>query len=184
MSDERRESTPGREDAERGRERWTDERTTFQRVYDVMTGVTEFESASAIADRAACSDDGARNALAQLVEMGVVDERDGRPVTYRRNDSYFEWKRIEALASEYSTRDLRDRIDELLAEDETFRERFDAPDPDAIAPATVATADHDELHDHWDAVTRWRSVRHDIAVLQRAAHRADERSGGRDTVSA
>ncbi|WP_254864770.1 DUF7342 family protein [Halovivax gelatinilyticus] len=161
----------------RARQRWVRERTTFQRVYDVVTGLTAFESASGVAERANCSDDGARDALAQLVEMGIVEERDGRPVAYRRNDSYFQWKRIERLASENDAGALRDRVDELVAEDDAFQDRFDAPDPNSIAQTAFETMDHDEIHDRWDAITRWRSVRHDIEILQQAAYRAAQRDG-------
>ena len=45
--------------------------------------------------------------------------------------------------------------------------------------------DHDEMHEQWEAVSRWRSVRHDIEVLQQAAHRAErEEHDTGDTVSA
>jgi hypothetical protein len=178
--------TPSTESAGKARHRWVTERTTFQRVYDVMTGVTKYVSVSDVAGRAACSDDGARDALAQLVEMGIVEERGERPAEYRRNDSYFRWKRIEELARSNAAAELRSCTEALLEEDEAFQERFGAPNPDAISPPTFKTADHDEIHDRWDAVLRWRSVRDDIEVLHQAAHRADKREGTDtdDTVSA
>lgn len=99
------------------RRRWKRDRTTFQRVYDVMTGVTEHASASEVAERADCSPDGARNALTQLAELGIVDRRGGRPAEYRRNKSYFEWKRVETLADDHTAAALRERLDDLLAKD-------------------------------------------------------------------
>ena len=68
-------------------DRWQDERTTFQRVYDVLVGSQSFLTAQGFADRAECSETAARNALEQLAEMGIAGRRDGRPVRYRRNDS-------------------------------------------------------------------------------------------------
>lgn len=186
MSNESPDPTPSQAHTEDARGRWTEERTTFQRVYDVMTGVSDYATAGDVADRAGCSDDGARDALTQLVEMGVVEKRDGRPAEYRRNDSYFRWKRIEELAGENAAAALRSQIDELVEEDEAFQEHFDAPDPDSISPTEFETTDHDEIHDRWKALTRWRSVRHDIEVLQQAAHRAEQRNGNDtgDTASA
>lgn len=177
MTDEPNGPTPSDSHAGESRRRWREDRITFQRVYDVVTGTTDYASASEIADAADCSADGARDALAQLVEMEIAERRDGRPATYRRNDSYFRWKRIEELATNDSADDLRKRVEELLAEDETLQERFDVPDPDAVPPSAFEADDHDEVHERWDALTRWRTVRRDLEIVQRAAHRAERRGG-------
>ena len=113
--------TPGDSHSGESKRRWREEQTTFQRVYDVVTGTTDYATASEVAEEADCSADGARDALAQLVEMGIAERRDGRPATYRRNDSYFRWKRVEDLATSNSVADLRAKIDELAAEDERDR---------------------------------------------------------------
>jgi hypothetical protein len=165
------------EDAEAQR-RWKRSRTTFQRVYDVLTGVTDYASANDIAERADCSPDGARNALTQLVEMGIADRRGSRPAEYRRNESYFEWKRVETLAEEHTPAALRDRLDDLLEEDAELQRSFGVPDPDAAGVAPVEAGDHAAVHDRLESLSRWRTVRHDIELLQRAVSRADAR--GRD----
>jgi len=183
MTDEPSGPTPSDSHSGDSRRRWRDGQTTFQRVYDVITGTTDYTSASDIADAADCSPDGARDALAQLVEMGVAECRDGRPATYCRNDSYFRWKRIEDLAANNSAAELRERIDDLIAEDEVFQGRFDAPDPDTVSPATFDTSDHDEIHDSWDALTRWRTVRRDLKLLQQAAHRTERGGDANDAAS-
>ena len=105
------------DESDEARRRWKRDQTTFQRVYDIMTGVTEHASASEVAERADCSPDGARNALTQLAELGIVDRRESRPAEYRRNESYFEWKRAETLADDHTAAALRERLDDLLAED-------------------------------------------------------------------
>lgn len=174
-------SPPGSGEA---RERWRSERTTFQRVYDVVVGTTEYATASEIGERADCSTDGARAALSQLVEMGIAERRGDRPAEYRRNESYLRWRRIESLAREHSAAELREEVERLLEEDREFQERFDAPDPDAIDPAAFEDVDHEAVHERWDALTRWRSVRSDLNVLQRAVHRAEGDSGGRTGESA
>lgn len=178
--------TPSGRYAGESREQWRETRTTFQRVYDVVTGTTDYETASGIADAADCSDDGARDALSQLVEMGIVHKRGGRPAEYRRNESYFRWRRIEDLARNNTATELRDEVESLLEEDRTFQKRFDVTDPDAVSPIAFETSNHDEIHDQWDGLRRWRSVRRDIEILQRAVHRAEgnERNGVDDAVSA
>lgn len=156
-------------------ERWQSERTTFQRVYDVILGSQTFLTASSVAERAECSETGAREALEQLVEMGIVERQDGRPATYRRNDAYLTWKRIEKLAREHRPAELRDRVEELIADDQSFQERYGVPDPDAVTDEDLATDDHAELHDHWEELGEWRTVRRDIRVLRRAVQRAETR---------
>lgn len=171
-------------DVEDAREQWTAERTTFQRVYDVVMGTEEYTIASDIADRAACSTTGARDALSQLVEMGVVEAHGDRPTEYRRNESYRRWKRIERLARERTAAELREELDALIEEDESLEERFDAPDPDAVSPAVFEDRDHEAVHDCWEALSRWRTVREDLGVIQRAIHRAERNTDDRTGRSA
>jgi len=152
--------------------RWKDGRTTFQRVYDVLVGSQSFLTAREFADRAACSETGARDALEQLSEMGVADRRDGRPARYRRNDSYFRWKRVESLAREHSPDDLQDRLEDLVAEDEAFQAEYGVPDPDAVSTGDLSIEEHDAVQDRWDDLSEWRTVRRDIRLLRRAIERA------------
>lgn len=147
------------------------DRTTFQRVYDALTGVTDPISASEFADRASCSDNGARNVLEQLVEMGIAVRIDGRPARYRRNDAYFEWRRVETLVDEHSIEELRTRLSELVDTDERFQRRYGVPTPEAVSAADLDVADHDTVEDRWDDVREWRTVRRDVRLLRRAVDR-------------
>lgn len=157
-------------------DRWRADRTTFQRVYDVVVGTHEFLTATEFAERVDCSESGARQALEQLAEMGIAERRDGRPTNYRRNDSYFTWRRVESLAREHSPEELRRRVDDLIEEDETFQDAYDVPAPDAVSIDDVPVDDHDAFHQHWEDLGEWRTLRRDIRVLRRAVQRADERT--------
>jgi hypothetical protein len=159
--------------AEPPADRWHEERTTFQRVYDVVLGTQTFRTAQEFAEHAECSETGAREALEQLVEMGITRRRDGRPASYRRNDAYLTWKRVESLAREHDPATLRERVDGLLEEDAAFQERFGVPDPEALTGDDLAGDNHETLHDRWEALTEWRTVRRDIRVLRRAVQRAE-----------
>jgi DNA-binding transcriptional MocR family regulator len=125
------------------------------------------------AERVDCSETGARNALEQLSEMGIARRREGRPATYRRNDSYVRWKRIESLARDHSPGELRARIDDLVAEDERFQAEYGVPDPDAVSTADLPVDDHDALRERWEDLSEWRTVRRDIVLLRRAVERAE-----------
>lgn len=160
------------------RKRWQSDQTTFQRIYDVVVGTHEFRTVQAFADHAACSENGARQALKQLSEMGIARERDGRPAAYRRNDSYFTWKRVESLAHKYDPDELRARVDDLIEEDQAFQERYRVPEPDAVATDDLPVDDHDSLHERWEDLAEWRTVRRDVRVLRQAVQRAEGRLDG------
>ena len=177
--DESTEPSP-RSDAEPTRRQWREDRTTFQRVYDVLTGLTEYERVETIAERAACSADGARNALTQLTEMGIATRRGSRPAKFRRNDSYFRWKRIETLADEHSLPELRERRAELIDEDAEFQAQFEVPEPNAVPSAQLADSDHETVHERLESLSRWRTVRYDIELVQDAITRAERRQRGDD----
>lgn len=157
------------------RDRWHEDRTTFQRVYDLVLGTREFLTAREVADRADCSESGAREALEQLVEMDVARRRDGRPATYRRNDAYLTWKRVESLARDHDPETLRARVEELIEEDEAFQQQFGVPGPDAVTSADLPADDHEALHEAREDLNEWRTVRQDVGVLRRALHRAEAR---------
>jgi predicted ArsR family transcriptional regulator len=158
-------------------DRWHEERTTFQRVYDLLIGTDEFLSASEFAERAECSPGGARSALDQLVEMGIAERHDGRPAGYRRNEAYFRWKRVESLAREHSPSELRQRLDDLAAAEESYRERYGVPTPEAVTTADLEVDDHDAAHERLDDLREWRTVRRDIEILRRAVERAETSVG-------
>ncbi|WP_458187404.1 DUF7342 family protein [Haladaptatus sp. NG-WS-4] len=155
------------------REQWQADRTTFQRVYDILVGTYDPASAHQFAEWADCSENGARQALGQLTEMGIAERTDTRPVTYQRNPSYFRWKRVEQLAREHSPSDLRARIDDLIEDDQAYQAEYGVPDPDAVVTPDDAGEEHETVHERWDDLTEWRAIRRDIALLKRAVQRAE-----------
>lgn len=157
-------------------ESWWSDRTTFQRVYDALVGTKSFTDAQEFAQRADCSETAAREALEQLAEMGIAQRREGRPVGYRRNDSYFEWKRVESLASDNTPDDLRAHIKDLVVADDAFQKQYGVPDPDAVSTADLQADDHDAVEERWEDLNEWRTVRRDIRLLRRAVERAESRS--------
>jgi len=154
-------------------DRWCKDRTSFQRVYDVLVGSQTFLTAQTFANRADCSETAARNALEQLSEMQIAERQDGRPARYRRNESYVRWKRAESLAREHSPEELRERIDELITEDETFQKQYAVPHPGAVTTADLPVDDQEGVSDRWEDLSDWHTVRRDIRVLRRAVERAE-----------
>jgi DNA-binding transcriptional regulator GbsR (MarR family) len=158
---------------------WDADRTTFQRVYDILVGTTDPVSAQQFAEWARCSETGARQALEQLVEMGIAERTGTRPAQYQRNPSYFQWKRVETLAREHSAGELRSRLSELIEADQDLQETYGVPDPDAVVVSDDPVEDHETLHDRWEDLTEWRTIRRDITILKRAVQRAESSNDGR-----
>ncbi|MDS0243755.1 MULTISPECIES: hypothetical protein [unclassified Haloferax] len=154
-------------------EQWRTDRTTFQRVYDILVGTDNPASAQQLAEWADCSENGARQALQQLTEMGIAEKTDTRPATYKRNTSYLRWKRVEQLARGHSPSDLRARVEELIEEDQSFQAEYGVPEPDAVVTTENVVDDHEVLHQQWEDLSEWRTIRRDIQVIQQAVHRAE-----------
>lgn len=161
---------PSKPFAGTARTEWEESRTTFQRVYDYVIGTREFATADEVAERVNCSTAGARDALenwsrweSQSAVIPVRQDTDGMPRTSAGNES------------EHSPEELRHTVDELVDAGQRLQEQYSVPAPDALSPEIFETTDHDTVEEHWDDVAEWRTIRRDIEVLQRAAHRAERK---------
>jgi hypothetical protein len=164
------------------RESWDAERTTFQRVYDVLVGVHEATSVAQFARWADCSETGARSALEQLTETGIAQRREGRPAEYRRNDSFPLATDRSARARASPPRNYVEASRTSLSETTNYGEKSGVPGPEAVTGDELVADDHEQLHEIRDDLTEWRTVRRDIGMLRRAERRADARDA--DGVSA
>ena len=148
-----------------------------ERVYRVALQLYEPARVAEVAERAECAPDTARRHLQRFVDLGVITRVTDDPATYRRNESYFEWRKRQRLA-DCSMDELRDRLETLTARERTFRERYDAETPAAVD--ALAHADHDELEAVWLDLSEWQTVRERIERLEavRRARTSDPTSSG------
>lgn len=134
-----------------------------ERVYRVALQLYDPAGVSGIAERADCAPDTARRHLRRLADIGVIEAVSETPVTYERNESYFEWRqqnRLETLSSS----ELRDRLSKLTSREREFRDRFEADDP-----SDVDAFDHADFHDIddiWAALREWETLRQRIRRLE------------------
>ncbi|RAW44736.1 ArsR family transcriptional regulator [Halorubrum sp. 48-1-W] len=134
-----------------------------ERVYRVALQLYDPTGVSAIAERASCAPDTARRHLERLADIGVVEPVSESPLTYVRNESYFEWRlrnRLEGLSRD----ELHDALAELSDREATFRERFDAESPTAVD--ALDHADYDDLEEVWLALSEWHTLRARIDRLE------------------
>jgi len=139
-----------------------------ERVYRVALQLYEPARIAEVADRASCAPDTARRHLQRLAEIGVIEHVTEEPATYRRNESYFEWRARQRL-SEHSMAELQDRLDALAERERTFRERYGVDDPGAVD--ALEHADHDELDEVWLDLSEWQTVRTRIERLEAVRQR-------------
>ncbi|MGM0447469.1 MAG: DUF7342 family protein [Methanobacteriota archaeon] len=134
-----------------------------ERVYRVALQLYEPAGVSAIAERASCAPDTARRHLKRLADIGVVERVSESPLTFARNESYFEWRlrnRLEALSRD----ELHDRLAELTERESVFRDRFDAESPTDVD--AFDHAEYDDIETVWLALSEWHTVRERIDRLE------------------
>lgn len=123
MTDSEPDSEPSflETDIERSLANRLDDDTIATRVYDTVANIHEPAPISDICDLAMCSPDEARPVLNLLDELNIitVTTNDSESPQYKRNDSYFRWRRAQELAMEFT-------LDELDEMDARFRHQIDA----------------------------------------------------------
>lgn len=140
-----------------------------QRIYGTVLQTREPTTASAIADRVDCDPKTARKYLSWFAELGIVTRHDGHPVTYERNDAYFEWRRVNQLASEHSLEELQQRVQELTARIDEYEDSYDAATPAAVDALAAAEANDDRtIDDVYSDLGDWATARDERERYERA----------------
>jgi hypothetical protein len=153
--------------ADASRSRWQEGADTFDRVYDVLLGITTHTPYAEIATLADCSPNAAKKHLDRLVEMGIASaDRDAEPARYARDDGYLEWQTARQIAAEHSVDEIVERVGELDAERERYEQRFDAANPASVS--AFDGGDHESIHERMVAVSDWQAVVRDIRLYELA----------------
>lgn len=145
---------------------------TDERVYRIALELHEPTPVSEVATRADCSKNAARRHLKRLGEIGLLTRVMENPETFKRNESYFEWRRLSRL-SELSDAEYKNRVGELLAENKEYQKKYDVAKPSDIDPL-----DYDVYGDPeqvWLDLNNWEAIQTEIQDLRRARH--DENVG-------
>jgi DNA-binding transcriptional regulator GbsR (MarR family) len=138
---------------------------TKQRVYGAVLHAREPMTAAEIAERADCSAESARTHLAFYADLGIVIHHDGRPARYERNDDYFEWRRVNELATEHTVDELQTRVSELTDRIEAYREKYTADSP---AEVDVLEYDAEPVDDVYADLGEWATALEERRLHERA----------------
>jgi predicted transcriptional regulator len=154
-----------------------------QRVYGTVLQTREPVTASTIADRVDCDPKTARKYLQWFADLGIVTRHETKPVTYERNDAYFEWRRVNQLAAENTVEELQERVRELTARIGDYEEQYDAPGPSAVDAIAAAEAnDAWTVDDVYSDLADWETARqareqYERARQQRTGSEREQASG-------
>jgi hypothetical protein len=133
-----------------------------ERVRQVLSSITEPTKVSLIADMADCSKQGAREALREYAELGVVNRVNDNPELYERNPAYFKFLRGHQLARDHDLGDIRERLREVYQEHRRYAKRFDADSPDEI------DVDERDDEERFQAVLDWEATLEEADDLREA----------------
>lgn len=109
-----------------------------ERVYAVVLQIREPTPVSELTERADCDRATARKYLDWFAELSIVTKYNTQqPVTYERNEAYFEWRRINEIAQEYTIDELRDRVGTIRDRILTYQETYNATTPSTVNALSV-----------------------------------------------
>ena len=140
-------------------------RSAEERVYDTILQTRQPTTAKDMADAADCDPKTARKYLDWFATLGVVTEHDGEPPTYERNDRYFEWRRINELASKPAA-ELQSQVQSLAERIETYEQRYNTDDPGEVnsltPPGDIST------ETAFAELTDWQTARSELQRHEQA----------------
>jgi predicted transcriptional regulator len=136
-----------------------------ERVYRTALELYTPTRVAVVAERADCSKNAARRHLRRLADIGVLTRVMDNPETFERNESYFEWRRLNRL-SELDEDEYRDRLGELLSENEAYKKEYEVEEPDAIDP--LAYGEYGDAEQVWLDLNNWAAIRREIRDLRRS----------------
>lgn len=156
---------------------------TRERVLDVVLGLREPTKVSAVAERADCDPETARDYLRWFADIGVAREVSEHPVRYERNDSYLRWRRRERVRSSLSDEEIAKELAETLDGIEEYREKYDAGSPEEVSLLGVAESS-DEVESVWRDLSDWKTLEGRAETLDAARREgaSEEEVGDLDDV--
>ena len=150
--------------------------------FDAVLGLHRPATASEVADRAGHGVDAAREYLKWFERMGIVTRVSDSPATYRRNQEYLNWRRVQRLQERHTTDELLTLLQTETDRDDEFAAEFDANSPDAVGIAAYASETGRSVEDVWEDVSAWKTTRRRIALLERALQAGSDDRAGEPTV--
>lgn len=150
--------------------------------FDAVLSLDSPQTAGEVADLAGHGVDAAREYLEWFERMGIVTQVGESPATYRRNQEYLDWRRVQRIREEYADEELVELLEQAAERDREFIEAFGVEAPGAVSITDHAGETAQSVTEVWEDVTAWQTTRRRIALLERALTGATEASGSQPAV--
>lgn len=136
--------------------------------FDAVLGLDEPATASEVAELAGRGVDAAREYLEWFERLGIVMRVTETPATYRRNQEYLNWRRVQQLQDEYSSEELATFLENEIERREAYCEQFDAESPECVPITAFASETDRSVQEVWNDISAWKTARRRIKLLERA----------------
>lgn len=150
--------------------------------FDAVLALDSPGTASDVAELAGHGVDSAREYLDWFERMGIVTQVTESPSTYRRNQEYLDWRRVQNLRQEYATEELLELLKTEAERAAEIKREFDAESPAQISISRYASETDRSIEDVWERLSAWQTARRRVVLLERAP--ATESGDGADLHSA
>lgn len=118
--------------------------------------------------------DAAREYLNWFERMGIVEQVTDTPATYRRNDEFLIWRRVQRLRNAYDSAELLDFLETETERNREFVEEFGVESPAEVAISQFASETDQSVDAVWESLSEWKTTRRRIGILERALAETDE----------
>ena len=143
-------------------EDWKAETTTRERIRTVVQRIQDPTSAAAIAEQAHASEPVVRDALADLVDLGVVETLETTQGTlYKRNDHMYIYQQVVKLHEAYDEDELVTELQSLKETVNTWRDKHNVESPTELAQK-LEPDDTDGWEDH----TAWQTAEQNLYLTK------------------
>ena len=143
-------------------EDWKAETTTRERIRAVVQRIQDPTSAAAIAKQAYASEPVVRDALADLVDLGVVETLETTQGTlYKRNDQMYIYRQVVELHEAYDEDELVTELQTLKETVNTWRDKHGVESPTELAQK-LEPDDTEGWEDH----TAWQTAEQNLYLTK------------------
>lgn len=136
--------------------------------FDAVLGLESPATVGDVAEYAGHGVDAAREYLEWFNRMGIVTRVTESPATYKRNQEYLNWRRVQRLRDRHTTDELLHFLAAETERDEEYRETFGVDSPNDVSVAVRASETDHSVEEVWEDISAWRTARRRISLLERA----------------
>ncbi|WP_224333805.1 DUF7342 family protein [Haloprofundus halobius] len=149
--------------------------------FDAVLALDRPTSVDEVADLAGHGVDAAREYLQWFEQMGIVTRVTTSPATYERNDEYLRWRRVQTLRNQYTSNELLEFLEDETERDRSYATEFEVESPERVSISQYAVETSRSIEDVWEDLTKWKTTRHRITLLEQALSGSDGSADQRST---